>query len=219
METCKVDLSNDRINKLICAYLDAKEFIIRKGYGQEIDWQENLNIQSISETDFLREAAWVILSVGMKESVIRGLFKKFSDAFLNWECAEKINEYNKQCKFEALKVFNNERKINAIIHIAQIVARDSFETVYEKIRNFGTEYLETFPFVGPAASCHLAKNIGLNIAKPDRHLIRVSQACGFRTPNELCSTLSAIVGDDISTIDLVIWRYATLKSQYLELFI
>ena len=219
MEMYRADLNDDRIKKLICAYLDAKEFIIKNGYGQEIDWQENLNIESISETDFLREAAWVILSVGMRELVIRGLFQKFSNAFLNWECAKKINEYRYQCKFEALQVFNNERKVNAIIDIVRIIAEDSFNVVHEKIKNYGIEYLETFPFIGPVASCHLAKNIGLNIAKPDRHLIRVSQACGFQTPNELCSTLSTIVGDDISTIDLVIWRYATLKNRYLELFI
>lgn len=80
-------------------------------------------------------------------------------------------------------------------------------------------FLESFPYIGPAAACHLAKNIGLNIAKPDRHLIRVSKACGFKTPNDLCSVLTTVVGDDISTIDLVIWRYATLHSQYLEHFL
>lgn len=110
MEVLRCDLYNDFLENLTCAYLDAKEFIIEKGYAREIDWQESLSIESISESDFLRETAWVILSIGMKESVIRGLFDRFSEAFFNWESAEKISVFENYCKNKALKVFRHEKK-------------------------------------------------------------------------------------------------------------
>jgi hypothetical protein len=65
----------------------------------------------------------------------------------------------------------------------------------------------------------LLKNIGIPIAKPDRHLVRLAGAAGFLNVQELCETLESVVGDSIAEIDLVLWRYATIKPNYLELFV
>ena len=62
-------------------YLEAKETIIDLGFAEEIDWQENLDFSKIWESDFLREMAWVILSSGLREAVIRNKFPEISRAF------------------------------------------------------------------------------------------------------------------------------------------
>jgi hypothetical protein len=118
----------------------------------------------------------------------------------------------------ALNHFNHYQKIKAIIEIAKKIAEVGFDDSLKSLETRGISYIKEFPFMGPATSHHLAKNIGFDVAKPDRHLLRVANTAGYTTPDELCLDLSKIVDDDIRTIDLVIWRYATLNKNYLELF-
>ena len=73
--------------------------------------------------------------------------------------------------------------------------------------------------VGASTAFHLAKNLGVPVVKPDRHLLRVSNAAGFESPHDLCAVIADIVGDSVSVVDLVIWRYATLKPSYSSDFV
>lgn len=80
------------------------------------------------------------------------------------------------------------------------------------------EALRSLPFMGPATTRHLAKNIGFDVVKPDRHLLRIAAVAQFSSPDELCRAISALVGDRLSVVDSVLWRYATLRSDYLDAF-
>ena len=133
----------------------------------EVDWQESLAFDQITEFDFLSEAAWVVLSSGMCESVIRKKFPRVSAAFFEWESAQKIAEYSADCSKVALCHFNHSKKIGAIIQIAVHVFERGFDLVREGIKQEGVNYIAQLPYMGPATSQHLAKNIGLQVAKPD----------------------------------------------------
>ena len=77
--------------------------------------------------------------------------------------------------------------------------------------------LNTFkelPYIGPVTSYHLAKNLGLHVVKPDRHLMRIAHITGHTSPFEMCSKVANTVGDSLAVIDLVFWRYATLNKDY-----
>ena len=71
---------NERISKIVDSYFKAKRFVLENGYKYEIEWQENISFNSINEENFLVEVAWVILSTGMREQVIRSIFPNFVDA-------------------------------------------------------------------------------------------------------------------------------------------
>jgi hypothetical protein len=73
--------------------------------------------------------------------------------------------------------------------------------------------------MGPATSHHLAKNIGLDVVKADRHLLRIAEKAGYNCPDELCETISEYVGDKKSVVDVVIWRFAATQSNYLDFFV
>lgn len=203
---------------LASTYLIAKEIVIKDGYGKELEWQKKVSLDNLTESHFLRESAWVILSSGIKESVIRKVFPKISEVFFNWKSSEEISQNQSTCLKSALNHFNHYQKIKAIIEIAKKIAEVGFDDSLKSLETRGISYIKEFPFMGPATSHHLAKNIGFDVAKPDRHLLRVANTAGYTTPAELCLDLSKIVGDDTRTIDLVIWRYATLNKNYLELF-
>ena len=210
--------SSQRIYRLASAYMDAKEFVIRNGYINEIDWQEDLSFECLTESNFLAEAAWVILSSGMKATVIEKLFTHLSRIFLEWNSACQIVESKTYCRKMALEIFNNPAKIDAIIYISEYIYTHGFDSVYDEIRQNGTEYLKTFPFIGPTTAFHLAKNIGLPVAKPDRHLVRVAQVAGYQCPAELCRDIADYICENVAVVDLVIWRYATLRDDYLNHF-
>lgn len=200
------------------AYMTAKETVIEQGYADEIDWQDCLKFNDIAESDFLRESAWVILSAGMNERVIRNKFPAISSAFRDWESAAIIVRNRSRCRQVALAVFRNIKKVDAILETARILAKRGFPTVKADILEHGVDSIRQFPYMGPATSFHLAKNLGLPLVKPDRHLIRVAQTAGYPSPADLCSSIAHVIGDKVQVIDLVIWRYATLNRNYRSLF-
>lgn len=198
------------------AYYFAKLYIIKKGFADEIDWQNDLIFENLTEQKFLEEIAWVILSSGMNEQIIRKLFPKVSKIMFDFQSAEKIKNSKGECYFNAIQVFNHPGKINAILYAAEYVTNNSFEAVKLKINQNNISFLMSFPYLGNATAYHMAKNIGLNVAKPDRHLIRISKSFGFQSPTDLCNEISAAIGEKISTIDLVLWRYATIDKHYVS---
>ena len=63
---------------------------------------------------------------------------------------------------------------------------------------------------------HLAKNIGLPVAKPNRHLIRIAQMEKYSDVQTLCGDISKLSGDSIPVVDIVLWRYATIERNYID---
>ncbi|MBW8038924.1 MAG: hypothetical protein FVQ85_02870 [Planctomycetes bacterium] len=206
------------LDRIACAYLSAKSFVIDAGYHSEIDWQESIQFENVGESDFLREAAWVILSCGMKESIVRQKFPMISKAFFDWESAKKIVENIKRCLKVALRHFGHRKKIEAIIRVSAHVHINGFDDVCRSIEKDGIEYIMKFPYMGPATSYHFAKNLGLPVSKPDRHLSRIAKAVGYNSPQLMCSDISQLTGEKVSVIDLIFWRFATLQKNYQSFF-
>lgn len=205
------------VSKLVDAYLTARETVISKGYSSEIDWQDTRCLSHLSESEFLEEAAWVVLNTGMRESVIKKHFFEIAIAFYNWISAELIVKNRISCELSALKVFNCPSKISAISSICKTIADMGFLSFREQIQAEGVEFLQTLDFIGPVTKYHLAKNIGLDVVKPDRHLLRWAKAANIKYPKNLCQSIADITGDKISVIDLILWRYATLYPDYTDL--
>jgi len=204
--------------RLAHKYLDAKTYVLNSKYAWELDWQTSISFKQITETDFLRETAWVIISSGFKESVVRKIFPDLSKAFLYWGNIQNILSNLTECKSQALKIFRNTQKINAICAVIESVASLGFSKVKQKILKYGIDYLRSFPFIGPTTGLHLLKNLGINVAKPDRHLVRISKTAGYASVQTMCSEIVNMVGDSIAEVDLVLWRYATLKKDYINIF-
>jgi hypothetical protein len=67
--------------------------------------------------------------------------------------------------------------------------------------------LQRLPYIGEVTSWHLAKNIGADVSKPDRHLVRVAARFGYADVSSMCKDISSAVGDKMSVADLVLWRF------------
>lgn len=213
-ELCENYAHPEKLQKVLDFYSLAKAVVLGEGFGTEIEWQEHVQLSDVGESTFLREAAWVVLSSGMREAVIRNKFASFSGAFYHWQSARQITENARECRKNASAIFAHFGKINSIIQIATLIHEKGFEAFKCNVRSGGVSFLQSLPFVGPATSFHLAKNIGLDVVKPDRHLLRISALAGYSSPSEMCQVISRAIGDRLSVVDLVVWRYATLNPGY-----
>jgi hypothetical protein len=173
-----------------------------------------VRLDSFRETDFLREAAWVILCSGFREKTVRRLFDYVSLCFCDWECAATIANRRNICIESAASAFNNRRKLTAIADIADAVERESFTNLRGRVLANPIETLASFPLIGPVTAFHLAKNLGLNVTKPDRHLVRLSARFGFSCASSFCETLAAATGEEANVVDLIVWRYCADHPQH-----
>ena len=199
-----------RVRSALKLYEIALSVVVRNGFLKEIEWQSCLSSESFTESDLLRETAWVILCSGFRESVIRRCFNCLSLCFCDWESARQIIRNRHVCQRTALELFNSKSKIDAIVETSIIVERVGFNKLKILINDNPTNELQRFPFIGPITSYHLAKNLGFQIAKTDRHLKKISEQFGFSDANELCGELSSLTNQPVATVDIVLWRYATL---------
>lgn len=160
-------------------------------YGKDIDFYES-SVPCRTSHAFAAEAIWVILCSGMKAQIARKIQEKVTDAILD----------NRPVS----SVFGHKGKAAAIDNIWK--NRDRLFDEYEQAEDKLT-YLQGLPWIGPITKYHLAKNLGMDVAKPDRHLVRIAESYGIDT-FQLCRKLSEETGFKIATVDYVIWRAANL---------
>lgn len=205
------------VRSLAELYLNAKRFVLEAGFEAEVAWQENACWTPLTEHRFLSEAAWVVLSSGMRESVVRAVFPAIAAAFAGFSTASEAAAAVKKGRTKALRVFRHAGKIDAIIAIVAHVNDIGLAAVSHRLACEGATYLRTLPYIGPVTVYHLAKNLGQDVAKPDRHLVRIAHACGYNDPQILCRQLGDFVGDPVPVVDIVLWRFATLVKNYVDI--
>ncbi len=130
-----------------------------------------------------------------------------------------ISNTAEECIETALSHFRHEGKIRAIATAATMLATsDPFEKLIERVLGDPIRVLQSFPYIGPITVFHIAKNIGIKVAKPDRHLFRLAHSSGFQSVEEFCGTIAHFLGEDIRRVDSVLWRFATIHRDYLVRF-
>lgn len=205
-----------RTECVVSAYVHARDVVIDAGYHWEIRWQEGRHLQNVNLVEFLSQYTWVVLSAGMKETVIRNKFPEILRVLNAFHDVGKLLKRAKSYRTKVLQLFGNVRKVDAIFETLNMIDAVGFQIIQESLREHGVDYLRSFPFMGPATSYHLAKNLGLDVVKPDRHLLRLAAAARYDSPSAMCEAISGYVGERLAVIDLVLWRYATLRHDYVD---
>lgn len=171
-------------------YLDIRDSVSEAGYQSEYDWSESLRAVRSAE-EFALEACWVVLNAGMKEQVARIIWKRLRP---------QLNSGTPLVGFKHLG------KCNALRFIWS--NRSRLFTEWDSVGRT-VDWLQALPWIGKITKWHLAKNLGVNCCKPDRHLVRLAESTS-ETPAALCERLSKLSGDRVATVDVVLWRAANL---------
>jgi hypothetical protein len=193
-------------------YLSAKESVIAAGYASELDAVDQARLDRITEQAFLVEAAWVVLCSGFRESTVTTHFNRIGDAFRGWKSAKAITENRRACIAQGLRYFRHPGKITALADIAETVAAVGIERVRSLDDEELVEFCASLPFVGPVTSRHLARNLGADIAKPDRHLKRLADDLGYVDVQAMCQDFATLSYDRVAVVDAVLWRYRVLQN-------
>lgn len=194
----------------------ACSYVEQAGLSGEVVWQREADFTEFTESELLREHAWVALCSGFRESAVRRVFDHVSLCFCDWESADAIVSAGEICCTTAALTFANRLKLRAILSTARYINNIGFEEFKQSVLADPINRLQVLPFIGPVTSRHLAKNLGLDIAKPDRHLVRVSERLGFRSADDLCRELAATTGEQAKVVDLIVWRYIADNPQQLH---
>lgn len=168
-----------------------------------IEWSENIPPPRDADA-FAEEAVYVVCNSGMKVTVAEPIYRRCMAALRAGE--------NVSC------VFGHPGKAPAIDYIWQ--ERERLYGEYREHREAIDQlaFLETLPWIGTVTRYHLGKNLGLDVAKADRHLERLARR-DLTTTAELCSKLARETGYRAATIDSILWRACAdglLNSQVYE---
>lgn len=176
----------------VSQYWELHNKVVMAGYADEIIWQRELK-PCEDETDFFHETCWVILNSGMKEQIARKIWQRIQEA---WHSDRDISS-----------VFKHKGKVAAIEYVLKNCRAlfADYLSATDKLL-----FLQTIPFIGKITCYHLAKNLGHDCVKPDRHLVRIAN--NFNTmPDALCEQLAKETGERKCVIDIVLWRAANLN--------
>lgn len=195
---------------LVRGYLAAKRDIFERGFVDEVIWQSNVGTSRVTIRRFTSEAAWVVLCTGMRESVVRGLFSQMSDALRGFNPVA-LDRHSAEAREGALRVFAHERKVDAILQIASIARSMGAAGLREALRE-PESFLRSLPYIGPVTWRHLAKNLGSDVAKADRHLARLAEATGRCSVDALCGEIAGWLGEPAAVVDIVLWRWSVLHA-------
>lgn len=191
---------------ILSFYQAAKNHCIDNGYIFEISMVKNRRFEDMTPDLFFKAFVYVVLNSGMKNQIAHLIYEKFIIAFGN----------------NPFVGLNNIRSgLNVIGHPGKREAiRDAFYQyrqwfmVLKKKKTLDEQlcFLESLPWIGPITKYHLARNLGLDVAKPDRHMSRVAGFFGFDDVQEMCRQLSEQSGDRIGVVDVVLWRAMNLSN-------
>jgi hypothetical protein len=168
----------------------------------------------------MREVAWCILNAGMREKVIRRLFPRIASCFWNFQSSEDIVATGDTCVRLGLEWFGHRGKLEAIVDAARRIKESGgFAAWKSRLEVDPLGECEAFSYIGPTTKWHLARNLGIDCVKPDRHLVRLAKASGFRTPWHLCSHIATAVKERLGVVDLVLWRHLALRCKCASMFL
>ncbi|AOZ11150.1 hypothetical protein [Cupriavidus malaysiensis] len=172
-------------------YQTLRADVIARGFQCDIDWSESLH--PVTDADvFGREYVFVICNSGMKAQIARAIYSRVMEALVVGASAKSV--------------FGHPGKAGAIDRgwRGRKAWLDAYLAAEDKLT-----FLGALPWIGEITKFHLAKNLGVDVAKPDRHLQRVADVYGLSV-DQLCAELSRSSGDRVATVDYVIWRACNL---------
>lgn len=158
--------------------------------ADDIAWSEGIRAPGTAE-DFALEAIFVICNSGMKNTIARAIYERVRDLlFLGHSAREGFGHEGKAA---AIDTIWRDRD-------ALFAGFGRCDTDDERL-----SYLVGLPWIGDITKYHLAKNFGVDVAKPDVHLQRLADREAV-SPQALCERLAKEIGFRVATVDLLLWR-------------
>ncbi len=180
----------------LATYEKIKAAVIQAGFAEELAWSENVKAPE-SAIKFAQEYLWCVLCSGMKFAIARQIEGRVLSALHN-----NVRIYPPDAN-----IFGHKNKCKAIQGTWD--RKDELFAEFVRVKDDPDKVMNfviSLPYTkGKIIRYHFLKNLGIDVAKPDRHLARIADKYKT-TPKDICEKLAAESGDRIATCDLVLWR-------------
>lgn len=180
-----------------------------EAFQQDVDWVDGRKWcpQTATPDNFLLEHAYVVLCSGFKNAYVERFWKRYCEAWENWEWWTHID--TERAVRDCNAIFGNKAKNRAIQQACYRMRQKGWDQVRDSLsRDGAVDALQEWPWIGPITKYHLARNLGMDVVKPDRHMMRWTEVLGWKDPTAMCYEIRSLTGDRIGTIDVVLWRWA-----------
>lgn len=182
-------------------YREVRARLAAMGHVGDYEWSQNIKPPGTPD-GLACEYTWVVLNSGMRNTVAQKIMG------LVWPllCAD----------LPIGPVFKHKGKVAAIERGWHLRSG-----LFYEFKRFGLtgnaacdgdhltavviEWCDQLPWIGGITKFHLAKNLGCDVAKPDRWLVRLAAVSG-ESVDDLCGRLARATGDRVATVDVVLWR-------------
>lgn len=162
--------------------------------SRDYEWSEGICPPTDAD-ELAREVIFVVCNSGMKNTVARPIFERVMTAL----------DYGKS----ASTVFGHKGKTAAIDRVWEARFGLLGEFLALASDDARLAWCERLPWIGGITKFHLAKNLGVDCAKPDVHLQRLADLHG-ETVDGLCGRLAGEIGWRKATVDVILWRACAL---------
>lgn len=168
----------------------------------------------LTEHFFLREYLWCVYVSGFSAKTIS---RKYAQLLVAHGIEDHKGRYRKGFHTigdldnlghpvyqDVFAVFKNKSKAKAVQATRKMLRQQGWGPFRDRfLEGRDPAKIAGLPFMGPALSCQLARNLGnLSVAKPDVHLTRLAKRYGYPSVLEMCKDLSP---DVPAYTDLVLW--------------
>jgi len=149
---------------------------------------------------FWSEYVWCVLTSGFKASIATKIHPKIVAIMVPFSPFQRTLVLRHKFR----QVLKNDAKFLAILETKSLVETMGWAQFKEKYLE-DLETISHLPYMGPALSRHLARNLGINVIKPDVHMWRLAKYFDFESPDVLCDHLHEKYGEKKALIDLALW--------------
>jgi len=173
-------------------YRETRARLAALGYVEDWEWAQNVRAP-VNAEDLVREYALVVVNSGMHHRAARAIMDRVWPRLVA-DLPLYPAAFGHAGKALAIGLMWDRRALRLA---------EFRELCDDPARVL--EWCESLPWIVKITRYHLAKNLGVDCAKPDRWLVRLAQADG-ETVDALCARLAAATGDRVATVDVVLWR-------------
>ena len=173
-----------------------------RGIEYDAKWVYQVSPDTITPQEFFEEYIWVVYACNFKVTHLGGLWKPLCEAYGNYEALDGSRRQ------AVLNVIDNERKWSAVHRTALMMQGFGWDE-FRKLCLDEIDSITLLGFIGPVTKFHLARNLGFDVAKPDRWMCRIANKTGWESVSSMCEYLSEKHGLSVKEVDIILWEYAS----------
>lgn len=183
-------------------------------YADMLEHFRALTPDDVDIDHFFREYVWCVYASGFSTRILTDKFPALMECYQDLMFVALDSQFEE--KWERVKdIIGNRAKHDAIHAFMQSLlayAVEHGDSYWEKFKEdyFDVKRLTNLPFIGEVNCYHLARNIGIDCVKPDRHLVRLAQHFGFDSPEAMCELLAGLHDERVGVVDLILFYGASL---------